>query len=132
MWFPVVPRDGSVVPGASLCSSPGVAVQSPAGPKCKVKGGAEIAKSVKIAPLTTHMTKLKRKMTKLNERRSLIGGGALFASVGWFTLPMVDREALRSLKIIREMRNINVIFAKFLQKTAKYFEIPRFYANVVA
>ena len=79
-----VPRRCCVAPCGSpwrLCSSPGASVQSPARPKCKL-GGAEIVQSAKIAPLTAHMTKLKRRMTKLNERRSLIGGGALFASEG--------------------------------------------------
>lgn len=30
VWFSVGPRGGSVAPGVSLCSSPGVSVQSPA------------------------------------------------------------------------------------------------------
>ena len=55
VWFPVVPRGVSVVPHGG-CAVPGAAKVTA---KVPVKG-AEIAQSATIAPLTAHMTKLKR------------------------------------------------------------------------
>ena len=73
---------------ALLCGSlwfPVAVVQFPRR-KCAVPGGVKVTAKVQIQSATlslwTARDQIEKRMTKLNERRSQIGGGALFASAG--------------------------------------------------
>lgn len=83
VWFSTVPRRCCVDPCGSpwwLCSSPGVAVQSPARVCSPRRGDVGQPLSLLRRQLPLHRGAYKEK--RLKERRSQTRGGALFASAG--------------------------------------------------